>query len=149
MAKKSKTLVNGHKRTRQDHTSETASDYAEAIELISKTKGECRLRDLAELFQISSASAHRAIGRLKLRGLMDSEPYGPIRLTRKGRILASQSQGMHQLVVDFLMAIGVPRDFAEIDAEGLEHHISAATEQAFRSFLANRTVGSNKPSSEQ
>ena len=136
MAKKQKRLLNGHKRTREDHTSETASDYAEAVELISQNKGECRLRDLAELFQISSASAHRAIGRLKRLGLMESEPYGPIHLTRKGRVLANQSQGLHQLVVDFLLAIGVPRESAEIDAEGLEHHISKDTEKAFRDFLA-------------
>ena len=136
MANKQKRLLNSHKRTREDHTSETASDYAEAVELISQKKGECRLRDLAELFQISSASAHRSIGRLKRLGLMESEPYGPIRLTRKGRVLANQSQGLHQLVVDFLLAIGVPRESAEIDAEGLEHHISHDTEKAFRDFLA-------------
>ena len=138
MAKKPAKLLNGHKRTREDHTLETAADYAEAVELISQQKGECRLRDLAELFQISNASAHRAIGRLKRIGLMESEPYGPIRLTKKGLVLASHSQGMHQLVVDFLIAIGVPRASAEIDAEGLEHHISVDTERAFRAFLANR-----------
>jgi DtxR family transcriptional regulator, manganese transport regulator len=138
MAKKPTKALNGHKRTREDHTSETASDYAEAVELISQNKGECRLRDLAELFQISSASAHRAIGRLKRLGLMESEPYGPIRLTRKGRILANESHGLHKLVVDFLLAIGVPRESAEIDAEGMEHHISKETERAFRSFLDSR-----------
>lgn len=136
MAKKSAKLLNSFKRTREDHTSETASDYAEAVELISQQKGECRLRDLAELFQISNASAHRAIGRLKRIGLMESEPYGPIRLTKKGRVLANRSQGMHQLVVDFLVAIGVPRQSAEIDAEGLEHHIGEDTERAFRAFLS-------------
>lgn len=138
MVKKPKKLLNGHRRTREDHTSETASDYAEAVELISRNKGECRLCDLAEMFQISSASAHRAIGRLKRLGLMESVPYGPIHLTRKGRILANQSQGLHQLVVDFLLAIGVPRESAEIDAEGLEHHISQETEKAFRNFLGSR-----------
>ena len=138
MAKKPTKVLNGHKRTREDHTSETASDYAEAVELISQNKGECRLRDLADLFQISSASAHRAIGRLKRLGLMESEPYGPIRLTRKGRVLANESHGLHKLVVDFLLAIGVPRESAEIDAEGIEHHISLETERAFRSFLESR-----------
>ncbi|HUP80855.1 MAG TPA: iron dependent repressor, metal binding and dimerization domain protein [Pirellula sp.] len=141
MAKKQKKLLNGHKRTREDHTSETASDYAEAVELILHNKGECRLRDLAELFQISNASAHRAIARLKRQGLVESEPYGPIHLTRKGQILANQSQGMHQLVVDFLLAIGVPRESAEVDAEGLEHHISEDTEKAFRAFLQDRGLG--------
>ncbi len=138
MSKKPSKVLNGHKRTREDHTSETASDYAEAVERISQQNGECRLRDLAEMFQISNASAHRAIGRLKRLGLMESVPYGPIHLTRKGRILANQSQGLHQLVVDFLLAIGVPREIAEIDAEGIEHHISEKTEKAFRAFLDSR-----------
>ncbi len=135
MARRETKRLNGHKRTRQDHTSETASDYAEAVELISRNKGECRLSDLAELFQISNASAHRAVGRLKRIGLLESVPYGPIHLTRKGRTLASHSEGMHQLVVDFLVAIGVPRECAEVDAEGIEHHISKETENAFRLFL--------------
>ena len=34
----------------------------------------------------------------------------------------------------FLRAIGVPAEVAEVDAEGIEHHVSAETLEAFRLF---------------
>jgi DtxR family manganese transport transcriptional regulator len=39
------------------------------------------------------------------------------------------------LVVEFLQRIGVPEDVAEIDAEGIEHHVSAETISAMEAFL--------------
>jgi DtxR family manganese transport transcriptional regulator len=41
----------------------------------------------------------------------------------------------HRLVVDVLVALGVPREAAEADAEGIEHHVSEATLKAFGRFL--------------
>jgi len=38
-------------------------------------------------------------------------------------------------VVEVLRAIGVPPDAAEQDAEGIEHHVSDITLQAFARFL--------------
>jgi DtxR family manganese transport transcriptional regulator len=39
------------------------------------------------------------------------------------------------VVVDVLVAIGVPAEAAEADAEGIEHHVSDATLTAFARFL--------------
>ena len=40
--------------------------------------------------------------------------------------------------LDLLLAVGVPRDAAESDAEGIEHHVSEATLAAFARFLRSR-----------
>ena len=40
---------------------------------------------------------------------------------------------------DFLIAIGVERDVAEQDAEGVEHHVSKATLQCFAEFVAYKS----------
>jgi DtxR family manganese transport transcriptional regulator len=45
----------------------------------------------------------------------------------------------HRIVVDLLVAVGVPREEAESDAEGIEHHVSPATLDAFARFLGKRT----------
>jgi DtxR family manganese transport transcriptional regulator len=37
----------------------------------------------------------------------------------------------HRLVVEVLLALGVPAEAAEADAEGIEHHVSAETLAAF------------------
>jgi len=40
------------------------------------------------------------------------------------------------VVVDLLLAVGVPFEAAESDAEGIEHHVSDTTLAAFARFLA-------------
>jgi Mn-dependent DtxR family transcriptional regulator len=57
---------------------------------------------------------------------------------RDGEALAERVRARHRLVVDLLVAIGVPPDSAEADAEGIEHHVSDAALDAFRQFLARR-----------
>jgi DtxR family transcriptional regulator, manganese transport regulator len=41
-------------------------------------------------------------------------------------------------MVELLLAIGVPVEAAEADAEGMEHYASEATLEAFARFLARR-----------
>jgi DtxR family manganese transport transcriptional regulator len=45
----------------------------------------------------------------------------------------------HRLVVEVLLALGVPAEAAEADAEGIEHHVSETTLKAFAKFLHGRT----------
>jgi len=42
-------------------------------------------------------------------------------------------------VVDFLIAVGVPPENAEADAEGIEHHVSDSTLKVFEAFLARES----------
>jgi DtxR family manganese transport transcriptional regulator len=39
-----------------------------------------------------------------------------------------------------LLAVGVPAEVAETDAEGMEHHASMTTLEAFSRFLARHAV---------
>ena len=52
--------------------------------------------------------------------------------------MAKSVRQRHRLVVDLLLAVGVPREAAEADAEGIEHYVSAATLRAFEAFLRER-----------
>ena len=118
-------------RTRTDHAQELAQDYAEIIaELIART-GEARLIDLARSLGVTHATANRTVKRLQDKGLVTTEPYRSIFLTQAGRSLAKESRDRHDLVVQFLIAVGVPRAIAESDAEGIEHHVSRETLAAF------------------
>jgi len=47
----------------------------------------------------------------------------------------------HRLVVSLLVALGVPTEVAEADAEGIEHHVSEATLRAFAHFLQSPGPG--------
>ena len=124
-----------YRRTRKDHASETAEDYVEAIADTIRERGSCRGNDLAKLFGVSNVTITKTIVRLRAEGLVDTEPYAPIRLTAKGKTLAARSKKRHDIVLRFLLALGISRSVAELDSEGIEHHVSEETLRAFRRFI--------------
>jgi|WetSurMetagenome_2_1015567.scaffolds.fasta_scaffold122935_3 DtxR family transcriptional regulator, manganese transport regulator len=124
-------------RTRQDHSQELAQDYVELIADLIERAGEARVVDLAKRLGVTHVTVNRAIQRLQRGGLVATQPYRAIFLTTAGQRLAVESRERHDLVVRFLIAIGVPRDVAESDAEGIEHHVSRETLRAFRSHLSD------------
>jgi DtxR family manganese transport transcriptional regulator len=123
-----------HARTRKDHKTETAEDYCEAVADIRQEKSICRVGDLAAYFAVSHVTVSKIISRLKNEGFLQGKPYAPIELTEKGSSLARESKRRHKVVLDFLLALGISPSTAEIDAEGMEHHVSEETLQAFAEF---------------
>ena len=122
-------------RRRKDHSQELAQDYVEMIaELIAKT-GEARLTDLARGLGVTHVTASRTLQRLQRQGLVTTQPYRSIFLTGSGRSLAKESRDRHEVVVRFLISLGVPVTVAESDAEGIEHHVSRETLAAFLKHL--------------
>lgn len=113
--------------TRAAHRDETGEDYAEAIADLIATRGEARVKDLAAMMGVSHVTVSRIVARLAGEGLVKAEPYRPIGLTPRGRAIAARSKRRHGVVLAFLRAIGVSSRQAEIDAEGIEHHVSEAT----------------------
>ena len=120
-----------HQRTRHDHSTEIAEDYVAAVAEITEDSGICRVVDLAKHFGVSHVTVNRTVGRLQNEGLMDTEPYKPVRLTAKGKRLAHRCRARHEIVYQFLLAIGVDPHAAAVDAEGIEHHVSPATLACF------------------
>ncbi len=133
-----KTDSKPHVRTRRDHSTETAEDYVEAVLQVIDSRGACRVVDLAKRFGVSHVTVTKTVSRLQAAGYLTSEPYGPIILTRKGRRVANESMKRHQIVLEFLLALGIGRSVAEVDAEGMEHHVSQETLSKFEAFVAGR-----------
>ncbi|MAT15768.1 MAG: transcriptional regulator MntR [Planctomyces sp.] len=140
MPPKSRSTSAPHRRTRADHQTETAEDYVEAIAEILAEKSICRITDLAQKFSVSNVTVHRIIERLHSEGLVQTEPYRPLELTDAGEKLARKSRQRHEMVYEFLVAIGVDRETAAIDAEGIEHHVSPQTLARFKHFVENATA---------
>lgn len=122
-------------RTRDDHSRENAEDYVELIAFLIEETGEARAVDLAERLGVSQVTVTKTVQRLQREGYVTSQPYRSIFLTDKGKEVAAESRVRHDLVLRFLMAIGVSPDTAEIDSEGIEHHVSQETLAAMRRFL--------------
>ncbi len=128
-------------KVRADHSTETAEDYVEGISDIIHRQGECRVKDLAANMGVSHVTVVRTIARLANEGLVMSEPYRPIRLTSAGEQLAAQSRKRHEIVLSFLLALGVRSVEAARDAEGMEHHVSPDTLERMKALIAERGGG--------
>lgn len=126
---------NRFQRVREDHSRENAEDYVELIEALIRERGEARAVDLAERLAVSHVTVSKTIQRLQREGLVTTKPYRSIFLTEEGERVAHASRERHALVLKFLTSLGVSPETAEVDAEGIEHHVSRETLEAMRRFL--------------
>ena len=107
----------------------------EAISDLIEQTGEARVVDLAGRLGVSHATVIQTIRRLQRDGLVTSEPYRSIFLTDSGRKLAQEARHRHEVVVAVLAKLGVSLETAQVDAEGMEHHISKETLKVFERFI--------------
>lgn len=131
-----------HRQTREAHGSELAEDYVEVIYDLLENQGEARAVDIAKRLGVTHVSVTKAVARLQRDGLVTTRPYRSIFLTEAGAALAEQCKRRHETVLEFLRAIGVSESVAQLDAEGIEHHVSDETLRAF-TRLARQLRGAN------
>lgn len=126
---------------RSQRASALVEDYVELISDLQMEQGEVRVTEVARRLGVSHPTAIKAVARLKKSGLVASKPYRSIFLTEEGAALAERVRARHLLVLDVLLALGVPPDAAKADAEGIEHHVSDETLEAFKAFLSRPYLG--------
>lgn len=122
-------------RLRRDHAVEIAQDYVEAIADLDAHTGEARVVDLARRLGVTHVTVNRTLARLQRAGYVKTRPYRAIFLTEAGHRLAVESKQRHEIVMAFLQSLGVSSKAAEMDAEGIEHHVSPETLTAFKRWL--------------
>jgi DtxR family transcriptional regulator, manganese transport regulator len=130
--------VASFRQARAARRAEIVEDYVELIADLIDDGGEARQVDIAARLGVAQPTVAKMVKRLAEEGHVEQRRYRGIFLTGKGRELAAASRRRHQIVEDFLRALGVPEDTARIDAEGIEHHVSAETLEAFRRFAEGR-----------
>jgi len=137
-------LARNPRRTRQEHAVETAQDYVEMVAELIDTIGEARVIDLARRLGVTHVTVSRTLQRLRREGLVTFLPYRSIFLTAAGRRMADEARHRHEVVVEFLQSIGVPASVAQSDAEGIEHHVSGETLEAFEKHLRRVARGAGR-----
>jgi len=75
---------------------------------------------------VTHPTAVKSIARLRREGLATAKPCHGIFLTEAGHELARRVRARHRLMVEVLLALGVPAEAAEADVEGMERHASEA-----------------------
>jgi len=125
-------------KTRSAQSTAILEDYVELIDDLLVDVGEARPTDIARRLGVAHVTAIKTISRLKRAGLATARPYRGVFLTDAGKELAARVRARHRLVVEILLALDVPKESAEADAEGIEHHVSEITLKAFARFLQAR-----------
>ena len=128
----------GFRRTRAAQRSALLEDYVELIADLIADGGEARQVDIAARLGVSQPTVAKTLQRLTGEGLVARKPYRGVFLTAEGETMARESRERHRTVAAFLLALGVGADVARIDAEGMEHHVSAETLAAFRLYLGRK-----------
>ncbi len=132
------THVESFRQAREARRSELVEDYVELIADLIDDGGEARKVDIAARLGVAQPTVSKMVNRLEEAGYIAQRPYRGVFLTDAGRRLAEECRARHQIVEAFLRAIGISEETARRDAEGIEHHVSAETLEAFGRFTACR-----------
>jgi len=122
-------------RVRQDHAREAAEDYAELILELREDGRTVRPADLAQRLGVTHVTVLHALDRLVRDGIVTRDADKGILLSRSGRRMGEASRDRHRIVLSFLERLGVPSEVADVDAEGIEHHVSRIVLRKMEAFL--------------
>ena len=125
----------GFRQTREARRGALVEDYVELIADLIEDGNEARQVDIAARLGVAQPTVAKMLTRLCADGLVSRKPYRGVFLTEAGRKVAEESRIRHQTVEAFLRSLGVSAETARIDAEGIEHHVSAETLEAFRKAM--------------
>ena len=125
----------GFRQMRAARRGALVEDYIELIADLIEDGNEARQVDIAARLGVAQPTVAKMLARLASEGLVSRKPYRGVFLTEAGRRVAQESKARHQTVEAFLRSLGVSPETARIDAEGIEHHVSAETLEAFRNAM--------------
>ncbi len=107
-------------------------DYLEKIYELIKGKGYARVSDIAAELNLQPSSVTKMVQKLAEAGYIHYERYRGLVLTPQGEALGEAMKDRHAMLEQFLLLIGVPEETAQVDVEGIEHHVSPETVQALQ-----------------
>lgn len=123
------------RRVRIDHALEKAEDYTELVLTLGEDGAAVRASDIARELGVSHVTVLRGLSRLTRDGYLTRSRDRGVLLTAAGRRLAEKSRQRHRIVLEFLLALGVPEREAVIDSEGIEHHVGKTTLECMKRAL--------------
>ncbi|HET7147729.1 MAG TPA: transcriptional regulator MntR [Candidatus Nitrosopolaris sp.] len=119
----------------QDQHTDRMEDYLEVIYELIKQKGYATAVDISESLNVSSPSVTKMLQRLDESKYLRYEKYRGINLTNEGISVAENIREKHHLLAEFFKMIGVSENTANIDAEGIEHHLHPETLKKLQHFI--------------
>ncbi|GBR04851.1 transcriptional regulator MntR [Acetobacter oeni] len=129
------TQSEGFRATRVARQNVLVEDYLELISDLLTEGSEARQVDIAGRLGVSQPTVAKMFARLAADGLVTQKPYRGVFLTSAGQRVADEARRRHRVVEAFLLALGVSRENALIDAEGVEHYVGEETLTLFQTAI--------------
>ena len=123
-SKRLESIKAAHKSEKPDST--RIEDYLEVIS---------ELLDISRYMNVSAPSVTKMLKRLDENKYLEYEKYHGINLTKKGKQLAETIRQKHSILLEFFEILGIGKDIANQDAEGIEHHLNPKTIKQLRKFM--------------
>jgi Mn-dependent DtxR family transcriptional regulator len=102
-------------------------DYLEAIYNLNEEKGFISTADISERLGVRPPTVSNMVAKLAKGGYLVHERYRGMKLTDQGMKVARSVIRRHAAIFEFLSMLGIGREIAYEDAEGIEHHLHPIT----------------------
>jgi Mn-dependent DtxR family transcriptional regulator len=110
-------------------------DYLEAIYNLDQEKGYISTSDISERLGVRPATVSSMVANLAKKGYLVHERYRGMKLTDPGMKVARSVIRRHEAIFDFLSMLGIGKEVAYEDAEGIEHHLHPITISKFERLV--------------
>ena len=110
-------------------------DYLEIISELVGLKGYATTLDISRHMNVSPPSVTKMLQKLDKDGYLEYEKYHGINLTSKGNQVAETIRQKHSTLLEIFEILGIKKDIANQDVEGMEHYLNPKTIKRLRKFL--------------
>ena len=122
------------------HESEKAissrvEDYLAVISELVDMKGYAATLDISRYMNVSAPSVTKMLKKLDADGYLIYEKYYGINLTGEGQRIADIIKQKHGILLEFFEILGIGKEIANQDAEGIEHYLNPKTIRQIRKFV--------------
>jgi DtxR family transcriptional regulator, manganese transport regulator len=120
-------------QTRRDIS--RVEDYLETIYNLNEEKGFISASDISERLGVKSPTVSSMVSKLAKEGYLERERYRGMKLTDRGIKVARSVIRRHETIFELLSMLGLSKEVAYVDTEGIEHHLHPATVQRFERLV--------------
>ena len=115
--------------------SSSVEDYLEVISELVDMKGYAATLDISRYMNVSAPSVTKMLKKLDADGYLIYEKYYGINLTGEGQRIADIIKQKHGILLEFFEILGIGKEIANQDAEGIEHYLNPKTIRQIRKFV--------------
>ena len=119
----------------QKAISSRVEDYLEVISELVDMKGYAATLDISRYMNVSAPSVTKMLKKLDADGYLIYEKYYGINLTGEGQRIADIIKQKHGILLEFFEILGIGKEIANQDAEGIEHYLNPKTIRQIRKFV--------------